>query len=72
MSNEAIYKVVSLLRISFENEDESVTLYSVTVNYLSIGTKDFAKFYEQEPMTERIGRSGGNPLVSLGFSANLA
>ena len=43
MSNEAIYKLVLLLRISFENENESLTVYSLMVNYLSISTKKFAK-----------------------------
>ena len=57
MSNEAIYKLVSLLRISFENENKSLTVYSLTVNSSTNGTKHFAKFYEQVPMAERIVRS---------------
>ena len=36
MSNEAIYKLVSLLRISFENENKSLTVYSLTVNSLTV------------------------------------
>ena len=39
MLNEAIYKLVLLLRISFENENESLTVYSLMVNSLSIDTK---------------------------------
>ena len=65
MSNEAIYKLVLLLRISFENENESLTVYSLMVN-------SFAKLYEQVPMAERIGRSGGNLFGSSGFFVNLA
>ena len=42
------------------------------VNSLSIGTKNFAKLYEQVPMAERIGRSGGNLFGSSGFFVNLA
>ena len=67
MSNEAIYKLVLLLRISFENENESLTVYSLMVNSLSIGTKSFAKLYEQAPMAKMIWRSGGNLLSSSGF-----
>ena len=67
MSNEAIYKLVLLLRISFENENESLTVYSLMVNYLSIRKKNFAKLYEQVPMAEKIGRNGGNLLGSSGF-----
>ena len=55
MSNEAIYKLVLLLQISFENENKSLTVYSLLVNSLSIGTKNFAKLYELVPMAERIG-----------------
>ena len=72
MSNEAMYELVLLLRISFENENESLTVYSLMVNSLSIGTKNFAKLYEQVPMAERIGRSGGNLFGSSGFFVNLA
>ena len=39
MLSEAIYKLVLLLRISFENENESLTVYSLMVNSLSIDTK---------------------------------
>ena len=67
MSNEAIYKLVLLLRISFENENESLTVYSLMVNSLSIGTKNFAKLYEQAPVAKMIWRSGGNLLSSSGF-----
>ena len=67
MSNEAMYKLVLLLRISFENENESLTVYSLMVNSLSIGTKNFAKLYEQAPMAKMIWRSGGNLLSSSGF-----
>ena len=67
MSNEAIYKLVLLLRISFENENESLTVYSLMVNSLSIGTKNFAKLYEQAPMAKMIWQSGGNLLSSSGF-----
>ena len=66
ISNKAIYKLVLLLQISFENENESLTVYSLMVNSLnslSIGTK----LYEQVPMAERIGESGGKLLGSLGF-----
>ena len=49
MLNEAIYKLVLLLRISFENENESLTVYSLMVNSLSIDTKNFAKLYEKGP-----------------------
>ena len=66
ISNKAIYKLVLLLRISFENENESLTVYSLMVNFLnslSIGIK----LYEQVPMAERIGQSGGKLLGSLGF-----
>ena len=65
MSNEAMYELVLLLRISFENENESLTVYSLMVN-------SFAKLYEQVPMAERIGRSGGNLFGSSGFFVNLA
>ena len=37
------------------------------VNSLSIGTKNFAKLYEQVAMAERTGRSGGNLLGSSGI-----
>ena len=67
MSNEATYKLVLLLRISFENENESLTVYSLMVNYLRIRKKNFAKLYEQVPKAERIGRNGGNLLGSSGF-----
>ena len=67
MSNEAMYELVLLLRISFENENESLTVYSLMVNSLSIGTKNFAKLYEQAPMAKMIWRSGGNLLSSSGF-----
>ena len=67
MPNAAIYKLVLLLRISFENENESLTVYSLMVNSLSIGTKNFAKLYEQAPMAKMIWRSGGNLLSSSGF-----
>ena len=66
ISNKAIYKLVLLLQISFENENESLTVYSLMVNSLnslSIGTK----LYEQVPMAERIGESGGKLLGSLRF-----
>ena len=66
ISNKAIYKLVLLLRISFENENESLTVYSLMVNFLnslSIGIK----LYEQVPMAERIEQSGGKLLGSLGF-----
>ena len=66
ISNKAIYKLVLLLRISFENENESLTVYSLMVNFLnslSIGIK----LYKQVPMAERIGQSGGKLLGSLGF-----
>ena len=46
MSNEAIYKLVPLLRILFENENKSLTVYSLMVKSLSIGTKYFAKLYK--------------------------
>ena len=71
MSNEAMYELVLLLRISFENENESLTVYSLMVNSLSIGTKNFAKLYEQVTMAERTGRSGGNLLDSSGFWGTL-
>ena len=67
MSNEAIYKLVLLLQISFENENKSLTVYLLMVNSLSVGTKNFAKLYVQVPMAERIGWSGGNLLGSSGF-----
>ena len=35
-SNEVIYKLVLLLRTSFENENESLTVYSLMVSSLSI------------------------------------
>ena len=41
------------------------------VNSLSIGTKNFAKLYEQVAMAERTGRSGGNLLGSSGFWGTL-
>ena len=37
------------------------------VNSLSIGTKNYANLYEQVPMAEKIGWSGGKLLGSLGF-----
>ena len=46
MSNEAIYKLVPLLRILFETENKSLTVYSLMVKSLSIGTKYFAKLYK--------------------------
>ena len=55
MPNAAIYKLVLLLRISFENENESLIVYSLIVNSLSISTKNLAKLYEQVPMAGRIG-----------------
>ena len=67
MSNEAMHKLVLLLQVSFENENESFAEYSLMVNSLSIGTKNFPKLYEQGPMAERIGRSGGKLLSSSGF-----
>ena len=36
MSNEVIYKLVLLLRTSFENENEYLSVYSLMVNSLSI------------------------------------
>ena len=35
-SNEVIYKLVLLLQTSFENENESLTVYSLMVSSLSI------------------------------------
>ena len=67
MSNEAIYKLVLLLQMSFEKKNESLTVYSLMVNCLSIGTKNSAKLYEQVPMAERIGQSEGNLLGSSGL-----
>ena len=67
MSNKAIYKLVLLSRISFENENEPLTVYWLMVNSLKIGTKNFAKLYEQVPMAERIGRCGGSLLGSSSF-----
>ena len=67
VSNKAIYKLLHLLPISFGNENESLTVYSLLVNSLSIGTKNFAKLYHQVPMTERIRLGGANLLDSSGF-----
>ena len=67
ISNKAIYKLVLLLQISFENVNRSFTEYSLMINSLSIDTKNFAKLYEQVPMAERIGQKGGKLLSSSGF-----
>ena len=58
MSNESIYKLLSLLQNSFENENESLTVYAKTVNFLSTAMKNVAKLYEQLPITEKIRQSG--------------
>ena len=58
MSNESIYKLLSLLQNSFENENESLTVYAKTVNFLSTAMKNVATLYEQLPITEKIWQSG--------------
>ena len=52
------------MRISFENGYESLIVYSLTTNSLSVSNKNllakgFPKFYEQVPMTDRIRAKWG-------------
>ena len=60
MSNEAMHKLVLLLRVSFENENESFAEYSLMVNSLSIGTKNFPKLSSRDQWLKGLGEVGVN------------
>ena len=49
--------------ISLVKSNESLTLYSLEVKSLSIGTRNLVILYVGAPMTERIGRKAGQPSI---------
>ena len=59
MSNEAINSEESWSLISLQKENESLTVYSLTLIFLRIGTKNFARLYVVLSIADRISRKGG-------------
>ena len=52
--------------ISLAKSDESLTLYSLEIKSVSIGTRNLAILYMGVPMTaERIGRKAGQPSITF-------
>ena len=51
--------------ISLAKSSESLTLYSLEVKSLSIGTRNLAILYVVVPMAERIGRKAGQPSITF-------
>ena len=58
MSSKAINSEESWSLISLQKENESLTVYSLTVNSLRIDKKNFARLYMALPIANRIGRKG--------------
>ena len=58
MSNEAIKSEESWSLISLQKENESLAVYSLTVKFLRIGTKNFARLYFAVRVADKIGRKG--------------
>ena len=44
--------------MSLQKENESLTVYSLTVNSLRIDKKNFARLYIGVPIADRIGQKG--------------
>ena len=63
MSNEVINSEESWSLISLQKENESLTLYSLTVNSLRICTKNFGRLYFAVPISDKIGQKGGMSFV---------
>ena len=63
MSNEAINSEESWSLISLQKENQSLTVYSWTVNSLRIDKKNFARLYMVVPTANRIGRKWGISFV---------
>ena len=59
MSNEVINSEESWSLISLQKENESLTLYSLTVNSLRICTKNFGRLYFAVPIPDKIGQKVG-------------
>ena len=58
MSSKAMNSEESWSLISLQKENESLTVYSLTVNSLRIDKRNFARLYIAVSIADRIGRKG--------------
>ena len=65
MSGLAIKQSEFCRSISLAKSNESLTLYSLEVKSLSIGTRNLAILYVGIPMTERIAQKAGQQSVTF-------
>ena len=65
MSRLAIKQSEFCCSISLAKSNESLTLYLLEVKSLSIGTRNLVTSYVGVPLTERIGRIAGEPLITF-------
>ena len=68
MSRLAIKQSQFCCSISLAKSKGSLTLYSLAVNVLSIGTRNLVSLHISVPMAEVIGRKAGQPSITFSWT----